>query len=105
MPARVDQDANPGHSCSTEFEDINEGFEIDHKSTYVSRHFRIALLFINSLGVLRCCLNRTGHLSGYSLIGTKRFGTNRGIDGLKVVEKSLRDSLFRCHRRKLITRK
>ena len=96
MLARVDQGGNPEHSCSTEREGISERCEIDRTSTYVSRHFRIALLFINSLGALRCCLNRTGHLSRYCLIGTKRFGANRGIDRLKVVEKTFRNSLFRC---------
>jgi len=96
MHVRVDQGGNPGHVCSTMVRGISGGYKIDSTSTYVPCHFRIAFLFINCLGVLRGCLNRTGHLSRYSLIGAKSFGTNRGIERLEIIEKAVRDSLFGC---------
>jgi len=96
MHVRVDQGWNPEHVCSTKGRNISGGHDINSSSTYVPCHFRIAFLFINSPGVLRGRLNRTGHLTRYSLIRAKSFGTNRGIDGLEVVEKAFRDSLFGC---------
>jgi len=77
MPARVGQGRNSEHVCST----MSASRERRKPSkaetpTYVPRNFCIALLFIHGLGVLRRRLNRTGHLSGYSLIRTKRLGTN-----------------------------
>lgn len=96
MPARVDQGGNSEHACSTRSGGINGECEIVNTSTYISCHFRITFLFINSPGVLRGSLNRTGHLSRYCLIRSKRFGTNRGIDRLEVIEKAFRDSPFGC---------
>ena len=96
MHVRVDQGWNPVHGCSTKGWSISGGYEMDSTSTYVPCHFRIASLFVNSPGVLRGCLNRAGHLSRYSLFRAKSFGTNRGIDGLEVIEKTFRDSLFSC---------
>lgn len=96
MHVRVDQAGNLEHVCSTKGRGISGGYEIDSTSTYAPCHFRIAFLFINSPGVLRGCLDRTGHLSRYSLIRAKSFGTNRGIERLEVIEKAIRDPLFGC---------
>jgi hypothetical protein len=96
MHVRADQSWNLEHVSSTKGRGISGGYEIDITSTYVPCHFRIAFLFINSPCVLRGCLNCTGHLSRYSLIRAKSFGTDRGIEGLEVTEKAIRDSLFGC---------
>jgi hypothetical protein len=96
MHVRVDQSWNPEHGCSTKGWGMSGGYEIDGTSTYVPCHLRIAFLFVNSPGVLRGCLNRTGHLSRYSLIRAKSFSTDRGIEGLEVIEKLFRDALFGC---------
>ena len=96
MHVRVDQGWNPEHECSTKSRGISRAYRIHSTSTYVPCHFRIAFLFVNSPGVLRGCLNRTGHLSRYSVIRSKSFGTDRGIKGLEVIEELFRDSLFSC---------
>jgi hypothetical protein len=96
MHVRVDQGGSSEHVCSTKGRGISEGYETDSTSTYIPCHFRIAFLFINCPGVLRGCLNRTGHLSRYSLIRAKSFGTNRGIERPEVTKKAIRDSLFGC---------
>jgi hypothetical protein len=62
MHARADQAGNLEHVYSTKGR-ISGSYEIDSTLTYVPCHFRIAFLFINSPGVLRGCLNRTGHFS------------------------------------------
>ena len=44
--------------------------------------------------MLRCSLNRAGHLSRDCLIRTKRLGTDGGVESLKVAEEAFRDALF-----------
>jgi hypothetical protein len=65
--------------------------------TYIPCNLCVALLFVHSLGVLRCGLDCAGHLAGYRLIRTERFGADGCIERLKVVQEAFRNTLFVCY--------